>query len=100
MARFDELIHQPVRLRIMAALAALPRGASIEFTALRDMLGVTDGNLSTHLTKLEEANYIRVEKTFIGRRPKTFVVITEKGRRAFAEHIAALREILGLEAFS
>ncbi len=96
MARFDDLIHQPIRLRIMAALATLAPDASLEFTALRDMLQVTDGNLSTHLAKLEDAGYIAVEKTFVRRRPKTYVRITEAGRRAFADHVAALRSLLDL----
>ncbi len=96
MARFDDLIHQPVRLRIMAALAALAPDASLEFTALRDMLQVTDGNLSTHLTKLEKAGYVAVEKTFVRRRPKTYIRATEAGRRAFADHVAALRSLLDL----
>ncbi len=100
MPRFDDLIHQPVRLRIMAALAALPPDASLDFTALRDMLDVTDGNLSTHLSKLENAGYIQVEKTFVMRRPKTFVSITEAGRRAFEEHVAALQELLNLSSSS
>jgi len=94
MARFDTLIHQPVRLRIMAALNALPPGAQLDFGALRDMLEVTDGNLATHLRKLEDAGYIAVEKTFVGRRPRTYIALTPQGRRAFAEYVQALREIL------
>ena len=94
MARFDEIIHQPVRLRIMAALNALPEDAQIDFKALRDLLQVTDGNLATHLRKLEDAGYIVVEKTFVGRRPRTYIALTPKGRQAFAEHVQVLREIL------
>ncbi len=94
MARFDEIIHQPVRLRIMAALNALPEAAQLDFSALRDMLEVTDGNLATHLRKLEDEGYIMVEKTFVGRHPRTYIALTPKGRWAFAEHVQALREIL------
>jgi len=94
MARFDPLIHQPVRLRIMAALNALDPEGQIDFAALRDLLGVTDGNLATHLRKLEDAGYIRVTKTFVGRRPRTYLTITPKGRYAFAEHVQALQAIL------
>lgn len=94
MARFDEIIHQPVRLRIMAALNALPEDAQIDFKALRDLLQVTDGNLATHLRKLEDAGYIAVEKTFVGCRPCTYIALTPKGRQAFAEHVQVLREIL------
>ncbi len=94
MARFDNTIHQPVRLRIMAALNALPEDTQLDFRALRDMLQVTDGNLAAHLRKLEEAGYIAVEKTFVGRRPRTYIALTPAGREAFAEHVQALQEIL------
>ncbi len=95
MAKFNELIHQPVRLQIMAALNALDEETQLDFKTLRDMLQVTDGNLATHLRKLEEAGYITVTKTFVGRRPRTYVAITPAGRLAFAGHIEALKEILG-----
>ncbi len=95
MARFDELIHQPVRLRIMAALHALDDPeAEIDFLTLRDLLGVTDGNLATHLRKLEDAGYVAVRKTFVGRRPRTYIALTPRGRAAFTEHVQALRDIL------
>ncbi len=94
MARFDETIHQPVRLRIIAALNALPEGAQLDFGTLREMLEVTDGNLATHLRRLEEEGYITVEKTFVGRHPRTYIALTPKGRWAFAEHVQALQEIL------
>ena len=58
MAALDKVIHEPVRLRIMAALAALEAGQQVEFTTLRDLLAVTDGNLGAHLGKLEEAGYV------------------------------------------
>ncbi len=95
MGRFNELIHQPVRLRIMAALNALDEGSQLDFGALRDLLGVTDGNLATHLRRLEDAGYIQVSKTFVGRRPRTYIAITPAGRQAFTAHIQALRAILG-----
>ncbi len=97
MAEFNALIHQPVRLRIMAALHALPPEARLEFGRLQEMLEVTEGNLASHLRKLEDAGYIRVEKTFVGRRPRTYVAITEAGRRAFEEHVEALRALLRLD---
>ncbi len=90
----DERIHQPTRLRIMAALAALAPESEIEFTALRDLLGLTDGNLSTHLLRLEEAGYIRVRKTFVGRKPRTFLALTPDGRAAFERYRAALVALL------
>ncbi len=94
MAELNEIIHQPVRLRIMAALVALDAGSEVDFTYLRDLLDVTDGNLGAHLRKLEEAGYIAVNKTFVDRKPRTFVGVTAEGRKVFQEHVAALEEIL------
>lgn len=94
MAELNEIIHQPVRLRIMAALMALEAGNEVDFTYLRDLLEVTDGNLGAHLRKLEEAGYIAVNKAFVERKPRTFVAISPEGRRVFQEHVAALESIL------
>jgi DNA-binding MarR family transcriptional regulator len=94
MAQLDGIIHQPVRLQIMASLVALDPGEQVEFVYLRRLLKVTDGNLGAHLAKLEEAGYVKVEKTFVDRKPRTFIRATGKGRDAFADHVAALEEIL------
>jgi DNA-binding MarR family transcriptional regulator len=94
MSELDNIIHQPIRLRIMSALVALAPGEQMDFIFLRNLLKVTDGNLGAHLTKLEEASYIRIEKTFVARKPRTFISATDKGRDAFAEHIAALKLII------
>jgi len=94
MSDLDPVIHQPVRLRICASLASLNPDDSIEFTFLRDLLELTDGNLGAHLRKLEEAGYLSVEKTFVDRKPKSFITLTPKGRRAFKEHVKALRTII------
>lgn len=94
MPNLNETIHQPVRLRIMAALVALEAGVEVDFTYLRGLLQVTDGNLGAHLRKLEEAGYITVNKTFVERKPRTFVSITATGREVFREHVAALESIL------
>lgn len=94
MAELNEIIHQPVRLRIMAALVALETGNEVDFTYLRELLDVTDGNLGAHLRKLEEAGYIAVNKTFIERKPRTFVGATDAGRKVFTQHVAALEAIL------
>jgi DNA-binding MarR family transcriptional regulator len=94
MAELNETIHQPVRLRIMAALITLEAGNEVDFTYLRELLKVTDGNLGAHLRKLEEAGYIAVNKTFIDRKPRTFVSATDEGRRVFQEHVKALEAIL------
>ncbi len=95
MAELDPIIHQPVRLRIMAALTALSDGTQMDFVALRDLLKVTDGNLGAHLRKLEDAGYVSIEKRFVARKPRTYVSVTPEGRRAFEEHVKALKEILG-----
>ncbi len=94
MAELNETIHQPVRLRIMAALVTLKEGDELDFSYLRDLLKVTDGNLGAHLRKLEEAGYITVNKTFVERKPRTYVSATAEGRRVFQDHVAALEAIL------
>ncbi len=94
MAELNSLIHQPTRLRIMAALVSMSEGERVDFGFLRDLLGLTDGNLSVHLQRLEEAGYIAVEKVFVGRRPKTWVQVTPAGRAAFATHVDVLEEIV------
>jgi DNA-binding MarR family transcriptional regulator len=94
MAELNETIHQPVRLRIMAALVTLEPGSELDFTSLRGLLEVTDGNLGAHLRKLEESGYIAVNKVFVERKPHTYVSATPEGRRVFSEHVAALEAIL------
>lgn len=94
MPELNPVIHQPIRLRIMATLAALRPDEKADFSYLKELLATTDGNLGAHLLKLEETGYIAVEKTFIARKPKTRVALTDKGRLAFREHVAALQEIL------
>ncbi len=90
----NEIIHQSLRLRIMAALNALPQGEMMEFTRLRAMLAATDGNLGAHLGTLENAAYVQVEKDFAGRKPRTRVSITKLGRSAYAQHVLFLRQLL------
>jgi DNA-binding MarR family transcriptional regulator len=91
----NDIIHQAMRLRIMGALNALAPGAtSIEFTRLKTLLGATDGNLGAHLETLEKAGYVVIEKRFEDRKPQTRVRMSPAGRRAFAEHVAYLREII------
>jgi len=94
MAEINKLIHEPARLRIMAALASLDPPEEMGFPYLRDLLALTDGNLGAHLVKLELAGYIHVDKRFLKRKPHTFVSMTRKGRKAFDEHVAALEELL------
>lgn len=95
MGELDNVIHQPARLQIMASLVALGAGEQMEFVYLRELLKLTDGNLGAHLAKLEDAKYVKIEKTFIARKPKTFVAVTDRGRDAFSEHVKALKVIIG-----
>ena len=90
----DEIIHQATRLRIMSALNAVPRREMLEFKRLKSITGATDGNLGSHLTTLETAGFVRIAKDFVGKRPRTRVGITARGRRAFLNHVAFLRDIL------
>jgi DNA-binding MarR family transcriptional regulator len=90
--RLDPAIHQPARLGILTAACETKR---IDFVSLRDMLDLTDGNLSRHLTTLENAGYIKTTKAFVDRKPRTWVSATPAGRKALANELAALREIVG-----
>ena len=90
----DEVIHQSLRLKIMATLNALPRSEKIEFSRLKALLKATDGNLGAHIGTLENAGYITVEKDFADRKPRTRVSLTAAGRTAFAGHVAYLRELI------
>jgi DNA-binding MarR family transcriptional regulator len=94
----DEIIHQSMRLKIMAALNVLERNSWLEFTRLRVMLDTTDGNLGAHLETLSKAGYVTLDKRFEGKRPQTRVRATSAGRRAFADHVAYLRDILDSSA--
>src|SRR5580704_7528480 len=91
----DETIHQPVRLRIMAALTTLaPEEEGLDFTRLKDLTGATDGNLGAHIDTLARAGYVEVAKAFVARRPRTTVRASPRGRAAFAAHVAFLRSII------
>jgi len=87
----DDVVHQRVRLGILAVLAEARRA---DFTFVRDSLGLTDGNLARHLQVLEKAGYIATEKAFEGRRPRTWVRATRQGKDALAQEIAALRALI------
>ncbi len=91
----DPLIHVPARLRIVATLAALPEGDNLSFTRLQDMIGLTPGNLITHLRKLEDAGYVDTEKTGNGQASRTTVALTRQGRTALESYTATLRDLLG-----
>ncbi|HEY6277229.1 MAG TPA: transcriptional regulator [Streptosporangiaceae bacterium] len=86
----DDTVHQRHRLGVLTITAE----AKAEFGYLRDALGLTAGNLSKHLTVLEEAGLVHVEKGYAGRRPRTWVRITGQGRAALAAELAALTELV------
>jgi len=88
---FNPLLHQPVRSKLLSLLIT---NDELPFKALKELLEVTDGNLSSHLTKLEKEEYVKIEKTFEGKRPKTVVHITAKGKKAFKEYIEALKQFI------
>lgn len=91
----DDVIHQPVRLRIMAALAALPpQDEGLDFARLKKLTGATDGNLGAHIDHLARAGYVAVDKAFVARRPRTTVKASPEGRRAFERHVAFLRSVI------
>lgn len=90
----DEIIHQPVRLKIMAALKPLPPSELLEFVRLKQIVGATEGNLGAHITTLENAGYVAVKKDFNGKRPRTRVGMTKTGRRAFEDYVSYLRDII------
>jgi DNA-binding MarR family transcriptional regulator len=91
----DNIIHQPVRLKIMAALKALPSSEKIEFVRLKALVDATEGNLGAHIATLEQAGYVAVEKDFAGNRPRTRITLTLQGMHAFENYVAYLRGIIG-----
>ena len=91
----DETIHQPIRLRLMAALTALsPSAEGLDFTRLKSLTGATDGNLGAHIDHLTRAGYVEASKAFVARRPRTTVKASPAGRAAFARHVAFLKSII------
>jgi DNA-binding MarR family transcriptional regulator len=91
LADIDRLIHEPGRLMIMALLYVIE---SADFTFLMNQIGLTWGNLSAHMSKLEAAGYIEVEKEFKGKRPNTMLRLTEQGREAFREYRQRMKMVL------
>lgn len=91
---YDKLFENRIRLSVMSVLAA---NESYDFVSLKNLLGVTDGNLTTHLRALENAGYISSRKQFIGRKPNTSFSITDSGRCAFSAHINALSSLLKIQ---
>jgi DNA-binding MarR family transcriptional regulator len=88
---FDRLIHEKTRLSIISALAV---NASLTFNELKAILETTDGNVSVHTRKLEEANYLTVKKSFEGRMPRTEYALTAAGRRAFEKYLTHMEALI------
>lgn len=91
LADVDRVIHEPARLMIMAVLYVI---RSADFTFLMAQTGLSWGNLSSHMSKLEEVGYIEVEKDFVERRPHTMLRLTDAGRVAFQEYRRRMKQIL------
>lgn len=89
--RIDDVIHGRVRLGIMAFLSG---AETADFTELKTRLELTDGNLSVHLRKLEDAGFVAIDKSFVGRRPLTRVRMTEAGRKAFIAYLDAMSALV------
>jgi DNA-binding MarR family transcriptional regulator len=89
--QLDRVIHEKGRLTIMSMLAASPE---LSFTELRDALGMTDGNLTTHIRTLQQAGYLSVTKSFQNNRPLTTCALTAAGKKAFANYINLLEQIV------
>lgn len=90
--QLDEIIHSRIRLAAMAVLVGVE---SADFTFLREKVGATDGNLSVHLKKLEDAGYVSVDKRFVNRKPVSSYQLTAKGRRAFELYVNRLESLIG-----
>ena len=87
----DRLVHEPARFQVMALLYVIE---SADFTFLMGQLGLTWGNLSAHITKLEEGGYVTVEKGFKGKRPQTMLSLTRQGRKAFQTYRQTMKQML------
>ena len=92
LGRIDEVIHGRIRLGIMVYLADVD---AADFTELKTVLEATQGNLSVHLRKLDEAGYVAIDKSFVNTKPLTRVSITREGRRAFAAYLDAIGALIG-----
>ncbi len=89
--QLDEIIHSRIRLAIIAVLVTVDEA---EFTFLKDKINATDGNLSTHLKKLEEAGYVAVGKSFENRKPVSRYLLTSKGKKAFELYVERLEKLI------
>jgi len=88
--KIDKLIHEPARLQIMAHLYVVE---SADFLFIMNQTGLTFGNLSSHMSKLEAAGYVKVVKGFVGKKPHTMLKLTEKGRKAFDGYRKSMKQV-------
>lgn len=88
---FDRVLEHRMRLQIMGVLAA---NESYDFSALKELLQATDGNLATHIKALEREKYVIVQKSFVERKPNTRYKVSERGRTAFKKHLEAMEKII------
>lgn len=91
LSEIDRLIHEPARFQVMALLYVVE---SADFTFIMNQLGLTWGNLSAHITRLEERGYVAVEKSFKGKRPQTMLSLTKEGRKAFQVYRQTMKQML------
>lgn len=91
LARFNKAFESKARLSIMSVLMV---NDAVSFNELKELLGLTDGNLATHLRALEEQGYVLVQKQFVGRKPNTTYLATDAGKQAFADHLNALEAFI------
>lgn len=96
----DEIIHQPARLQIMSLLVSLDERDRLAYGFVQKQLGLTPGNLTTHLRKLENADYVATTKEFHGAKPRTWIEATVTGRKAFAAYLVNLERALGVRTSS
>ena len=92
----DETIHQPTRLRIMTLLVSVPEADRLAYGFIQQTLGLTGGNQTIHLRKLEAAGFLAIQKEFEGSKPRTWLRATRAGRQAYAEYLSNLEQALGL----
>jgi DNA-binding MarR family transcriptional regulator len=87
----DRLVHEPARLMVLANLYVVE---SADFTFLMNQTGLTWGNLSSHLSKLEEAGYVQIDKSFVNKKPQTMLSLTEEGRSAFQNYRRQMQQFM------
>ena len=91
LSEIDRVVHEPARLMVLSQLYVVE---SADFLFLQKQTGLTQGNLSSHMRKLETAGYVDVEKTFVGKRPRTLLRLTDTGRQAVEQYVASMKPLL------